>query len=50
MKPINLPVMSNNSMDVKAKQRLCYFALSVKLKLVWRFAPRHLKRSAVRFS
>ena len=36
---------SNNSMDVRAKQRLCYGSCLVSLNLrAIGFAPRHLKR------
>ena len=36
---------ANNSMDVRAKQRLCYLACLVSLNLRGGgFAPRHLKR------
>ena len=39
----------NNSMDVRAKQRLCYQRSLVSLYLcVGGFAPRHLNRSAFR--
>jgi len=41
--------LSNNSMDVRAKQRLCLLAcpLNSELRVVG-FAPRHLNRSAFR--
>ncbi len=36
---------ANNSMDVRAKQRLCFQRLSLNLgELSGGFAPRHLKR------
>ena len=44
-KRLYIKPMPNNSMDVRAKQLLCYLACLFSLALrVAGFAPRHLKR------